>query len=349
MTGAAVKQTSSAKVSSSTVVITTTTTTSSVDKSKANAATAAVASSTTSKKRTDGPLKQKVTSSTNAATIAAATAATSKEVQQNELNQSFEYTNSNSSTHQLRTSTPLFNKSSTARHSFASPTSAANLNDVSLAAYKEYREAGEYWNKYPKTDYTYSKLSPHRRELAPGIVAMPNMSRNSLTQHHGRVDLMVLNNPAQETYIRTRYQQQQTAAAVAAAAASAAASRKYEQFYDSQDENDAQVLNGAAQRQQRYSSNSVTTKTSIVTRFVSVLIAIWTASTSVFRRSDSSSDASIYYTRIEEEHSEFIEDLLATKITFKNIFLYILLIMCRTTIKLLSKNVLQMHRKHLLY
>lgn len=346
MTGAAVKQTSSAKVSSSTVVITTTTTTSSVDKSKANAATAAVASSTTSKKRTDGPLKQKVTSSTNAATIAAATAATSKEVQQNELNQSFEYTNSNSSssTHQLRTSTPLFNKSSTARHSFASPTSAANLNDVSLAAYKEYREAGEYWNKYPKTDYTYSKLSPHRRELAPGIVAMPNMSRNSLTQHHGRVDLMVLNNPAQETYIRTRYQQQQTAAAVAAAA-----SRKYEQFYDSQDENDAQVLNGAAQRQQRYSSNSVTTKTSIVTRFVSVLIAIWSASTSVFRRSDSSSDASIYYTRIEEEQSEFIKDLLATIITFKNIFLYILLIMCRTTIKLLSKNVLQMHRKHLLY
>ncbi|KOB75039.1 Unc-84-like protein A [Operophtera brumata] len=37
-------------------------------------------------------------------------------------------------------------------------------------------------SKYPKTDYTYSPLSKDRVELAPGQVAMPNMSRRSLAQ-----------------------------------------------------------------------------------------------------------------------------------------------------------------------
>ncbi|CAB3223837.1 unnamed protein product [Arctia plantaginis] len=45
-----------------------------------------------------------------------------------------------------------------------------------------YKMAREYWNKYPKTDYTYSPLSKDRVELAPGQVAMPNMSRRSLSQ-----------------------------------------------------------------------------------------------------------------------------------------------------------------------
>ena len=35
-------------------------------------------------------------------------------------------------------------------------------------------------SKFPKTDYTYSRVSPHRRELAPGVIVMPNMSRRSL-------------------------------------------------------------------------------------------------------------------------------------------------------------------------
>ncbi|XP_035432252.2 klaroid protein [Spodoptera frugiperda] len=45
-----------------------------------------------------------------------------------------------------------------------------------------YKMAREYWNKYPKTDYTYSPMSKDRVELAPGQVAMPNMSRRSLSQ-----------------------------------------------------------------------------------------------------------------------------------------------------------------------
>jgi len=65
-------------------------------------------------------------------------------------------------------------------------------------------------SKTPKTDYTYSELSPHRRQLAPGIVAMPNMSRRSLAIHDERVDFMVQQNPAQEEFIRRRYQAKNT-------------------------------------------------------------------------------------------------------------------------------------------
>ncbi|KAK9703220.1 hypothetical protein QE152_g29471 [Popillia japonica] len=49
-----------------------------------------------------------------------------------------------------------------------------------VSALKVYKAAGEYWNKFPKTDYTYSKHSKDRVEIAPGVVAMPNMSRRSL-------------------------------------------------------------------------------------------------------------------------------------------------------------------------
>ena len=43
-------------------------------------------------------------------------------------------------------------------------------------------------SKFPKTDYTYSRVSPHRKELAPGVIAMPNMSRRSLNtvRQHSR-------------------------------------------------------------------------------------------------------------------------------------------------------------------
>lgn len=65
-------------------------------------------------------------------------------------------------------------------------------------------------SKTPKTDYTYSELSPHRRQLAPGIVAMPNMSRRSLGNHDERVNYMVQQNPGQEEFIRRRYQSKYT-------------------------------------------------------------------------------------------------------------------------------------------
>ncbi|XP_018315610.1 uncharacterized protein [Mycetomoellerius zeteki] len=48
------------------------------------------------------------------------------------------------------------------------------------SAYEIYKQAGEWWNVFPKTDYTYSPTSQCRYEIAPGIIAMPNMSRRSI-------------------------------------------------------------------------------------------------------------------------------------------------------------------------
>ncbi|XP_037945983.1 uncharacterized protein LOC119678297 isoform X2 [Teleopsis dalmanni] len=58
--------------------------------------------------------------------------------------------------------------------------SAINTDLSAHPAYLEYKLAGEYWEKTPKTDYTYSYLSPHRRPLTNGYVGMPNMSRRSI-------------------------------------------------------------------------------------------------------------------------------------------------------------------------
>ncbi|XP_015606982.1 uncharacterized protein LOC107273372 isoform X2 [Cephus cinctus] len=48
------------------------------------------------------------------------------------------------------------------------------------SAYEIYKQAGEWWNVFPKTDYTYSQKSTCRYEIAPGVLAMPNMSRRSI-------------------------------------------------------------------------------------------------------------------------------------------------------------------------
>ncbi|XP_034189562.2 uncharacterized protein LOC117608476 [Osmia lignaria lignaria] len=48
------------------------------------------------------------------------------------------------------------------------------------SAHEIYEQAGDWWNVFPKTDYTYSAKSQCRYEIAPGILAMPNMSRRSI-------------------------------------------------------------------------------------------------------------------------------------------------------------------------
>ncbi|KAL4709917.1 hypothetical protein ACJJTC_003880 [Scirpophaga incertulas] len=55
--------------------------------------------------------------------------------------------------------------------------------------------------KYPKTDYTYSPLSKDRVELAPGLVAVPNMSRRSLSQFR----LLGPNTSVDEVDVRTTW------------------------------------------------------------------------------------------------------------------------------------------------
>ncbi|XP_071443509.1 klaroid protein-like [Hetaerina americana] len=55
-----------------------------------------------------------------------------------------------------------------------------NISQDPYGAFQLYKRSGDWWNVFPKTDYTYSEYSPHRKEIAPGIVNMPNMSRLGL-------------------------------------------------------------------------------------------------------------------------------------------------------------------------
>lgn len=103
----------------------------------------------------------------------------------------------------IKTSTPILSSKRSKR--ITQDVTSSSINVAEHPAYKEYREAGEYWNKYPKTDYTYSELSPHRRELSNGIVAMPNMSRRSLEKYQNRVEVMIQNNPAEESFLRRKF------------------------------------------------------------------------------------------------------------------------------------------------
>ncbi|XP_017764735.1 PREDICTED: uncharacterized protein LOC108554098 isoform X2 [Eufriesea mexicana] len=55
-----------------------------------------------------------------------------------------------------------------------------DLSNKPCSAHEIYKQAGDWWNVFPKTDYTYSERSNCRYEIAPGILAMPNMSRRSI-------------------------------------------------------------------------------------------------------------------------------------------------------------------------
>ncbi|CAG9831790.1 unnamed protein product [Diabrotica balteata] len=65
---------------------------------------------------------------------------------------------------------------------------AAANGGSEVSALDLYKKSGRYWDVYPKTDYTYSPLSGDRVELAPGVVAMPNMSRKTIHSVHSSSD-----------------------------------------------------------------------------------------------------------------------------------------------------------------
>uniref|UniRef100_A0AAG5D6Y7 SUN domain-containing protein n=1 Tax=Anopheles atroparvus TaxID=41427 RepID=A0AAG5D6Y7_ANOAO len=180
------------------------------------------------------------------------------------------------------------------------------------AAYKEYLEAGEYWNKFPKTDYTYSELSPHRREVAPGLVAMPNMSRPSLNQHAERVQTMIERNPMQEAFIRQRY----------TSTRSIGFSSRNDP-YDSAEEVDGYLM-GASQRQQRETIEQHSIVSLFFLSIVTFFFTCFDSVRSVFRRHDEHQQ---YYTRIEDERGFFARayGLLSSFLinVFKRIYLLI--------------------------
>lgn len=154
------------------------------------------------------------------------------------------------------------------------------------------------FSKFPKTDYTYSKLSPHRREIKPGIIAMPNMSRRSLDIHQTRVHDMSARDPAKESYFRSRYLSMATLLKTRS-------ERAADSYYDSQDENDLSQFgrNGSGGRLSSYYTASRTTSKTIIRRFITIVTTIWltisSAVTRTFRRSETSKWSS--YSRVQTE------------------------------------------------
>lgn len=221
-------------------------------------------------------------------TVTKSSAATrSREANQNESNLLLEQNA------KLKTSTPRANKDASSNNSSfnnsSSITNGTNLEDH--VAFKEYKEAGEYWNKFPKTDYTYSKLSQHRREIKPGVIAMPNMSRRSLEHHQTRVNDMIRRDPAQESFFRSRYE----------ALTTLRKRRAADNYYDSQDETDISLgLNGG---------RSYTDSRSFFRRLITVITTFFSSTyyrvTSIFRREQ---PPSIYYARFAEPKKGNLSD-----------------------------------------
>lgn len=231
---------------------------------------------------------QTITKSATAAVTkrSAAAANNTREANQNESNLLLEHNA------KLKTSTPRAGANNKeVNNSFTNniTTNGNNLEDH--AAFKEYKEAGEYWNKYPKTDYTYSKLSQQRREIKPGIIAMPNMSRRSLEHHQERVNQMVRRDPAQESFFRSRYE----------ALSSLRKRRAADSYYDSQDETD---LSLGLNHSRSFTATSRSFFRRVITIITTFFSSIYYGATGIFRRGgsgqSSASASNVYYARFAE-------------------------------------------------
>lgn len=119
-------------------------------------------------------------------------------------------------------------------------------------------------------------MSPCRREIVPGVIAMPNMSRRSLEKHDNRVKGMVHDNPQYEQYIRARYQKNLFASA------------KRDLVYDSADEADLSQFDR---------KTTVVTNNGIVKRFFLAIVTFFYSSVHSVSRIFNKSDHDLYYTR----------------------------------------------------
>ncbi|XP_038118161.1 uncharacterized protein LOC6049703 isoform X1 [Culex quinquefasciatus] len=256
---------------------------------------------------------------TTSTTITTSTSAASKETSKSttpaikETNKVLEATQ----TAILRTSTPKATSKSSHKKITLTPEELQRHS-----AYKEYKDAGEYWNKFPKTDYTYSELSPHRRELAAGMIAMPNMSRPGLSKHAERVSVMIQRNPTQESFIRQRY----------AISGLAGGSFAHSDPYDSGEEQlDLSQLSAASRSYRNASYQRKTTVVqehrSIVSRFFLSIVNVFYGSAHSVSRLFNKSEHNMYYTRIEDERGFIgkISSLFNALLTgiFKKLYLLI--------------------------
>ncbi|PSN30516.1 hypothetical protein C0J52_17659 [Blattella germanica] len=138
------------------------------------------------------------------------------------------------------------------------------------AAFQIYKRAGEWWNKFPKTDYTYSRISPHRKELVPGVIAMPNMSRRSLNtmRQHG-ISSSESNLTRSNTFTATTKHQKSKSRWIDP---STSASRKVFEEWTAVDSDVDEVAESFA----RKSSSTVQKSWAITTYVSSFFMTIWT-------------------------------------------------------------------------
>ncbi|XP_054736966.1 klaroid protein isoform X1 [Anastrepha obliqua] len=185
-----------------------------------------------------------------------------KEITQNALNTEFERSQRSAAAAGLGSN----NSSASKSYSHILHNSNGDLSDH--IAYQEYKRAGEYWNTTPKTDYTYSEHSSFRRELAPGIVAMPNMSRYGLKNHSDRINYMIERDPTQEEFIRRRYESSRYAQ-------NRKATEKL--TYDSGDELDYQLDSYRKRQYNRYLlENQESWYMRIITTIITTITSAWT-------------------------------------------------------------------------
>ncbi|CRL05344.1 CLUMA_CG018268, isoform A [Clunio marinus] len=168
----------------------------------------------------------------------------------------------------IKTSTPILSSRRSRQIVKTRGATESKISEADHLAYKEYKDAGEYWNKYPKTDYTYSELSPHRRELGNGVVGMPNMSRHSLEKYQTRVENMIQNNPNEESFLRRKFLSK---------ISNSMQKNSADLQYDSSDEIDLGVVHNRHQVLRK--SNNV------VTRFFLMIITMITSVYSKFTQS----------------------------------------------------------------
>ena len=218
-----------------------------------------------------------VTKTTNGSEEASSTTTTTKTATNGDESQSI----FNNIFNAIKTSTPILSNKRSKRVT-QNVSSSGPVNDADHPAYKEYREAGEYWNKFPKTDYTYSELSPHRRELSNGMVAMPNMSRKSLDKYNARVESMIHNNPLDETYIRRKFFSNTN---------SSFQKRSADLQYDSTDEVDVSDFRKMLQERRKQNTN-------VVTRFFVTVMSFFSSSFSQVKSTVFGSKQNYAYTPV---------------------------------------------------
>ncbi|XP_023723329.1 uncharacterized protein LOC111873126 isoform X3 [Cryptotermes secundus] len=145
-------------------------------------------------------------------------------------------------------------------------------------AYQIYKKAGDWWNKFPKTDYTYSRVSPHRKELAPGVIPMPNMSRRSLgtVRQHGSSENRISNSTvaavSKHDVTKSRWFDHSTSGSQA--------SRKVLEDWAAVDSD----VDDVAESLSKKTSSSRSKQWTVTTRVTSFFLAIWTFITVSYSR-----------------------------------------------------------------